>query len=256
MRFLKIFSGLVVLALIVGGIVLWTLPADVGYRYGAKYLGPVALTGLRGTVWDGHADGVSVFGRDVGELDWRAQKRAVLLSRQFVADLRIKGADVDAAGVVTRGSAGLIAARDLRFRVPAELLAPALDIGTLKLLGTISGVVSQASLSGVVLHEATGNARWSDAGVSGDVEARFSDILAEFSTQPDGTITGTVHDDGNGDLTIDGTFKANLVAFDAQATLTARNGNQQVAEALHHIGELQADGSSKLLIHGQMLKVL
>ncbi len=255
MRFLKIFSVLIVLTLIVGGIVLWTLPADVAYRYGARYLGPIALTGLRGTIWDGHADGVSAFGRDVGELDWHAQKRA-LLGGQFVADVRIKGADVDAAGLVTREGEGTISARDLRFRMPAELLAPALDIGTLKLLGTISGVVSQATLVGAVLRDANGNARWSDAGVSGEAEARFSDILVEFGAQPGTGIAGTVHDDGTGDLAVNGTFNANLGTFDAQATLSARNGNEQVTETLRHVGEVQADGSSKLIIHGQLLPVL
>ncbi|MEO5627224.1 MAG: type II secretion system protein N [Dokdonella sp.] len=255
MRFLKILSVLVVLALIVGGIVLWTLPADVAYRYGAKYLGPVALTGLRGTVWDGHADGVSVFGRDIGELDWHAQKRP-LLGGQVVADLRIKGADVDAAGLVTRMGGGTITARDLRFRMPAELLAPVLALGDLKVLGTVNGMVSEATLVGSVLRTASGNGRWSEAGVSGNVEARFADMLGEFASQPDGSIGGTVHDDGTGNLAVDGKFHTSFGVFDVQATLAARNDDQQVVEALHHIGELQADGTSKLVIHGQMLKLL
>jgi autotransporter translocation and assembly factor TamB len=255
MRFLKALGILVVVALVAAGIFAWTLPAEVGYRYGAKFLGPVALTGLRGTVWEGHADGASVFGRDIGELEWRARKSA-LLHGQFIADLRIKGADIDAAGLVTRNDDGSITARDLRFSIPAELLAPALDIGTLKLLGTISGVVSQAVLSGAVLREATGTARWSDAGVSGEAEARFSDILAEFAAQPDGSVAGSVRDDGKGDLAVAGTFKTRPGVFDAQATLSARNGNAQVAETLRHVGEAQADGSSRLVVHGQMLKVL
>jgi hypothetical protein len=254
MRFLKILSVLVVLGLIVGGIVLWTLPADVAYRYGAKYLGPVALTGVRGTVWDGHADGVSVLGRDIGELDWHAQKRP-LLGGQLVADLRIQGVDVDAAGLVTRAGPGTFIARDFRFRVPAEMLGPALDLGGLKLLGAVNGMIKEATLSGNMLRSASGNGRWTEAGVAGDAEARFSDILAEFAAQPDGSIAGTVHDDGKGDLAIDGTFNTNFGSFDAQATLSARNANEQVAETLHHVGQLQADGTSKLVIHGQMLKL-
>ncbi|MEO7431986.1 MAG: type II secretion system protein N [Dokdonella sp.] len=255
MRLLKGFLVLVVLALIVGGIVLWTLPADVAYRYGTSYLGPVVLTGVRGTVWDGHADGVSVLGRDLGELDWHAQK-AALLTGTFVTDLRVKGADIDAAGVATRTPRGTYSVRDLRFRVPAEILAPALDLGNLRLLGVISGTVTEATLSGAVLSSATGNARWTEAGVSGDAEARFSDILADFAAQPDGGIGGAVHDDGTGELAVDGTFRANVGTFDAQATLSARNGDPQVAETLRHIGELQTDGSTRLIVHGQMLKVL
>lgn len=256
MRFLKFLAVLVVLALVALGIFAWTLPADVGYRYGASYLGPLVLTGVRGTVWDGHADGASVFGRDLGELDWRVQKAPLLLQRRLVADVRIKGADIDAAGMVTRASDGTIAARDLRFSVPAALLAPALDIGALKLLGTIDGVIAHATLASARLSDASGSARWSEAGVSGQAEARFADILADFSAQPDGSIAGSVRDDGSGDLAVEGTFSARLGEFDAQATLRARNANPQVAETLRYVGQPQADGSSKLIVHGQMLKVL
>ncbi|MFI4970565.1 MAG: type II secretion system protein N [Lysobacterales bacterium] len=254
MRFLKTLLALCVLALIVAGIFLWTLPADVGYRYGAKYLGPVALSGLRGTIWNGHADGVSVFGRDLGELDWHVRKSALLRGR-YAAELRVQGAGVDVAGTLTRDADGTVAARDLRFSMPAALLAPALDIGALSLLGTISGVVTRATLANALLSDASGTARWSDAGVSGQAEARFSDILAEFASQPDGSIAGAVHDDGKGDLAVDGTFNARFGAFDAQASLRARNGNAQVADSLRYVGELQPDGSSRLLVHGQMLKV-
>jgi len=256
MRILKILLVLLVLGLVAGGMILWTLPADVAYRYGTRYLGPVALTGVRGTLWDGHADGISVLGRDLGELDWHAQK-APLLRGRFVADLRIKGADIDAAGVVTREGDGSLLTQDLRFSVPAELLAPTLDLRQLKLQGVINGVVTQARFATTALSDASGNARWSDAGVSGpDGDARFSDMLADFASQPDGSLAGTVHDDGKGNLAVDGTFKVSISAFDARATLRARNGDQQVADTLRYVGEAQPDGSSKLVVHGQMLKIL
>jgi hypothetical protein len=246
MRILKILLVLLVLGAIVAGFLAWTLPADVAYRYGTKYLGPVVLTGVRGTVWDGHADGISVLGRDLGEIDWHAQK-IPLLRGQFVAD---------AAGVLTRSSDGSLLAHDLRFSVPAELIAPAIDLRSLKLLGTISGVLTQATFASSALSDASGTARWSQAGVTGAAEARFSDMLADFASQADGSISGNVRDDGNGNLAVDGTFKVSFSAFDAQATLKARNGDQQVADTLRYVGQPQPDGSSKLVVHGQMLKVL
>lgn len=253
MRILKIIVSLVLLAVIVIAVFLWTLPADVGYRYANGYLGLVVLTGLHGTVWDGHADGVSVLGHDLGDLDWRAPK-IPLLRGQFVANVRVRGAGVEAEGRLTRHGDGTISMHDFRFSVPAAMLAPALDIPSLQLLGTISGVVANATFTHALVHDAEGQARWSDAGVSGQAEARFSDILADFASQPDGSITGSVHDDGSGDLELAGTFKASLGAFDAQVVLRARNGNAQVAEALRYIGEIQADGSSKLVVHSRLLK--
>ncbi|HEY6986213.1 MAG TPA: type II secretion system protein N, partial [Rhodanobacteraceae bacterium] len=78
MRFLKYVLVLLVLLLLIGGVLLWMLPADVAYRQTARYLGPVVLSGVRGTLWNGHADGISVFGRDLGEIDWRIAKTALL----------------------------------------------------------------------------------------------------------------------------------------------------------------------------------
>ena len=254
MRALKILGVLLLLLLIVGAVLLWTLPADVAYRQGARYFGPVVLTGVRGTIWDGHADGISVFGRDLGEIDWRMAKTAILHGR-LPADMRIQGTDVDAAGVVEREDAGAFTVRDVRFRFPASLLAPTLDIPDLSLLGTISGVVAQATLRDGFLRSATGDARWSEAGVTGQAEARFSDVVGEFSAQPDGSIAGTAHDDGTGNLAINATFRAAMDGFEAQVLLSARNDDAQVQETLRHVGEPQADGSSKLVVRGRMFKL-
>lgn len=253
MRITRILLLLVVLGLIAAGVFFWMLPASVAVRYGTKYLGPVTLTGVRGTLWDGHADGVSVLGRDLGELDWRARK-APLFDGRFVADVRIKGADVDVAGLTTRNGDGSMQLHDMRFSVPAELLASSLDLGDVKLLGTISGVVTQAKFATTALSDASGNARWSGAGVTGQNEMRLPDMLAEFASQPDGGIGGQVRDDGSGNLAVDGTFRLGFNALDAQATLSARNGDAELAEMLRRVGEPQAVGSTHVVVHGQMIK--
>jgi len=259
MRFLKILLVLALLLLIVAGVVFWTLPADVAWRQGAKYFGPVVLSGVRGTLWDGHADGVSLFGHDLGEMDWRVAKSAVLRGR-VVADVRIQGTDIDAAGIVERAlvedaNAGALVLRDVHFRFPASLMEPALALREITLNGAISGVVSEAALRNGFVESATGNARWSEAGVSGQAEARFADILGEFAAAPGGGIAGHAKDDGTGNLAVDATFRAAVTGFDAEAILRARNDDPQVEETLRHVGEPQADGSSKLVVHGQTFKL-
>lgn len=254
MKIFKWLFVLLVLAVIAGGVVAWTMPADVAYRYVSPRLGPVSLVGVRGTVWDGHADGISVFGRDLGELDWRIDK-APLLTGTVQADLRIRGADIDTSGMVQRASDGRITIRDARFRVPASLFATALDVPQLKLLGSVTGTLIQGSLSHGLLADAIGNARWSEAGVSGSAEARFSDIVSEFASKPDGSIAGTVADDGRGNLEVNGQFKLAATGFNVEAFLSARNNDARVQEALRYIGEAQADGSSHLVIQGQLFKL-
>jgi general secretion pathway protein N len=260
MRVLKYLLVIVILLLIVGGVLVWTLPADVAYRQGARYLGPVVLTGVRGTLWDGHADGASLFGRDLGEIDWRVAKVSMLRGR-LVADVRVQGTDIDAAGIVERGvsfgddAAGAITVHDVRFRFPAQLFAPVLDLRDLTLGGAVSGVVSEATLRNGFVESATGNARWSEAGVSGGVDARLPDIAGDFAAAPGGGIAGHAKDDGSGNLAIDATFRAAMTGFDAEAILRARNDDPQVQETLRHVGVPQADGSSKIAVHGQMFKL-
>ena len=254
MRVLKILLVLVILLLVVGGVLLWTLPADVAYRQGARFLGPVVLSGVRGTLWDGHADGVSVLGRDLGEVDWRMSKGGVLRG-SMVADVRIQGTDVDAAGLVERERNGALTLRDVHFRFPAEVLAPMLDVKDLSLQGAVSGVVATATVQNGLVASAAGNARWSEAGISGAADARFADILAEFAAQPNGGVAGTAHDDGTGNLAVNATFRAALDGFSADAVLRARNNDPQVQETLRHVGEPQPDGSSKVAIRGRMFKL-
>ncbi|HEY6895414.1 MAG TPA: type II secretion system protein N [Rhodanobacteraceae bacterium] len=254
MRILKILLALLLLLLVIGGVLLWTVPADFAYRQGARLLGPVVLSGVRGTVWDGHADGVSVFGRDLGEIDWRMSKGG-LLRGAMVADVRIQGTDVDAAGLIERDRGGALVLRDMHFRFPAEALAPMLDVNGLSLLGAVSGVVASATVRNGLVETATGNARWSEAGVTGAAEARFADIVGEFAARPNGGIAGTAHDDGTGNLAVDATFQAALDGFSADAVLRARNNDPGVQETLRHVGEPQPDGSSKIAIRGRMFKL-
>jgi hypothetical protein len=253
----KIAFALLVLAFALVGVVFWTLPADVGYRHARQYLGPLTLTGIGGTLWDGHADGASVFGYDLGEMDWHASRAALLLHGEFAADIRVKGANIDIAGGIVRGS-DRIAARELRFSVPAELLEPILDLGDAKLYGTINGVIARATVSDGALSDVAGNAQWSsdknaDKKNNGPVE--IPNLLADFASLPDGSVAGTLRDDAQGDLAVDGTFTLRLESINGQIRFSARNDNTAAAEALRYLGKPQPDGAVMLNVHERTLEI-
>jgi len=162
---------------------------------------------------------------------------------------------VKAAGLVDRSADGTVRVRDATFRMPARMAAPALDIPALDLLGEIDGKLTQAQLHGAWMDDASGSLRWNNAAVTGAAQAQLGDIEATFSSAPDGSIAGMVHDLG-GPLQVNGTFKVAAGSFDAEAKLAARDGNPQVIEALRYIGQLQPDGTSLLIIHGGLFKLL
>jgi hypothetical protein len=249
----KLFLLLVILLLIVG-VVFWTLPAQLAYRWAAPQLGPVQLDGIVGTLWDGRASNVTAFGQALGSLEWQVAKWP-LLTRRVEAQLSLSGGQVKAKGQATREPDGMLRAIGVEFSLPAPLAEPALDIPALHLQGEISGRLDEATLRAGWVDGAHGTAHWTHAGVSGQAEARFGDLLADFASQPDGSIKGTVKDDASSNLAVNGQFVVQAGEFNAQATLSARNEDLQLREALQFIGEPQPDGTSLLKIHGQLYKL-
>ncbi|MBN8728572.1 MAG: type II secretion system protein N [Xanthomonadales bacterium] len=247
MRILKSLLVLLVLVAVVGALVLWRLPAEFAWRQVQDRFSPLVLTGVHGTIWEGRADGVSLSGSDLGELEWRLEPLP-LLGARAVGDVRLRGAEVEAAGEIIRG-AGTIALRDFRFSVPAARLTPPQDAALHQLEGTITGVIEEASLRGNLLQSARGTARWSNPGSSAFPDEPMPDLVAEFAAEPDGSLAGTVRDEGEGPVAVDGRFGITLAAFSADVRLRARDGDPDVTERLQRIGTPQGDGSTRLVVH-------
>jgi hypothetical protein len=254
MKFLRALFLLLVVLVLLGAVVAFTLPARIAYQWAAPRLGPVRLEGIDGSVWDGSADSLSVFNQPLGAIQWQLA-RWPLLSRRVEADVALSGGAVQAKGHVVRDALGELHANAVEFQFPATLAEPAVDIPALKLQGEIVGRLEEATLRGGWVAGAHGAARWQHAGVSGQAEARFGDLLIDFASQPDGSIAGTVKDDQSSNLAVNGQFVVHAGEFDAQAVLTARNEDMNVREALQYIGQPQPDGSSLLKIHGQLYKL-
>jgi general secretion pathway protein N len=253
MRILRNFLLLLLVLAVIAGVVIATCPAEYAYRLVADRLGVLKLGGITGSIWQGHANSTQVLGQELGPLDWQLEA-APLLSREVMAHIRFGNSDVNASGIVDRTADGLISIRGATFRFPANMAAPALDIPALQLLGSVDGTLSEAHLRGFWVSEAAGTLHWNGAAVAGAAQAQFGDLEATFSSAPDGSISGVAHDLG-GPLQLNGTFKVSAGNFEADANLAARDGNPQVIEALHYIGEPAADGTSHLIIRGQLFKL-
>lgn len=253
MRILRNVVMVLVVLLVIGAVVVATCPAEYAYRLVADRLGVVRLGGLSGSIWQGHASSVQVFGQPLGAVDWQLEA-APLLGREVMAHVRLSGAEITANGTIDRTPDSTLSVREVTFRVPARLAEPALDIPALQFLGNIDGTLAEARLHGAWVEQASGTLRWNDAAVAGAAQAQLGALEATFSSAPDGAIAGVAHDTG-GPLELNGTFKVSAGSFDADAILAARDGNPQVTEALRYIGQLQADGKSHLIVHGQLFKL-
>lgn len=253
MKHLRRLFFVVAVLLLVAIVVVITCPAEFAYRFVGDRLGAVKLSGISGSIWQGHAGSVQVFGTSLGTLDWQLQA-APLLHGLATAHVALSGGEITASGDLASSSGDAIDISNATVHAPAHIAAPALDIPALQLLGDLDIDVAQAHLSGAWPQSANGTAHWRNAAVVGAAQAQLGDIEATFASAADATIKGTVHDLG-GPLQLEGTFRVNAGSYDAEATLRARDGNPQVSEALRYIGEPQTDGSSHLVIRGQLFKI-
>jgi hypothetical protein len=253
MKHLRRFLLFLVAILVIAVVIAITCPAQFAYSLIADRLGAVRLGGVGGSVWDGHASSMQVFGTELGALDWQLQAMP-LLHGTAVAHLVLGGGETTASADVEHDLDGVTQVRGATIRAPAHIAAPALDIPALQLLGDLEATITQARLRGAWPEAASGTAHWHNAAVAGAAQAQLGDLEATFASTPDGSIAGVVHDLG-GPLQLSGTFKISAGSYDAEAKLVARDGNAQVSEALRYIGEPQADGSSLLKIHGQLFKI-
>ena len=251
MRALKWLLAIVVLVAVLAGILLATLPAGVARRWAANSPRPLAMSGVDGSIWRGHADSVSLFGHDLGALDWTLAKRPMFTGR-LVTDFHLSGAGIDAAGELTRERGGALSAAGLRFRFPAARLAPLVPAAVGALRGTVSGTLDSASVVHDLMLRAQGEARWSEVGFGALPSMNCPDLLARFAPAEAGGIEGTIGDGGGGDFGVAGTFSLKPSGYSLDIRLAPRTGDPAVRAILQQLGRSEADGSIVVALEGRL----
>lgn len=250
MKRARTLLAVVVALLLFGVALLWMLPAEVALRFAAPRLAPLQLEGVAGTVWNGRALSASVFGQPLGSLRWRLQPLP-MLAGTMSGDLVLEGGQAVGSGRFSQQGETL-RVHDARFRVPARLLQPVLDVPALALLGEVDVEIERGLLRNGMPEELAGSALWRNAAVAGAAAAELGDIAVDFASQPDGSIAGSVHDRG-GPLQVEGGFRVALTGYRAELALRAREDNPQVAEALAYLGQRHPDGSVRFIAEGSLL---
>lgn len=252
MRLLRALFVLALVALVLLAVLAWTAPAEVAYRYARDRFGPIELSGISGSVWQGRAAQVAAFGQGLGALDWRVAKRP-LLSRRADAQLTLGGAGIDGSTRIEAGG-DTVRLEALELTLPARLLGPALDIPALVFEGDIALDVPEAEIAGGYLRSARGTASWKEIGVQGAAVARLPGVRADFAPSPDGAIEATIRDLG-GALAVDGRVTIRDGKFTSETRLSLREPAPQLEEMLKFIGERTPDGASLLRIEGELKKL-
>lgn len=252
MRVVRVLLALGLLALVLLAVLAWTAPAEVAYRHLRDRFGPIELSDVTGSVWNGRAGAVSAFGRGLGAIEWTVAK-APLFARRVDADVKLGGAGIDAKARIETGR-DVVRIDDLSLVLPAELLGPALDIPSLVFEGRIALDVPEAEIADGFLRSARGSASWSDIGIRGAAVARLAGIRADFEPAADGAIVARIRDLG-GALAVDGTVSIKDGKFRSETRLALREPDPQLGEILKFIGERTPDGASILRVEGDLKRL-
>lgn len=249
MRLVRTLLLLALVAIVLVAVLAWTAPAGIAYRLLRPHLGPVELSGLSGSVWQGRAEQATALGVPIGALDWRVAKGPAL-ARRFEARLGLAGGGIEASANV-HGGDDVVRLSDIDARLPAALLGPALDIPALVLTGEIELDVAEAEIAHGILTRASGSATWRDIGVVGAAVASLPGLRAEFAPRADGAIAARLADLG-GALSVDGTVVIRDGRFTSETKLLLREPDPRLAEMLKFVGERTPDGGSLLRIEGEL----
>lgn len=231
---------------------LWSVPARFVYERYAARVQPLRLQGIEGTLWSGKAAMASYAVKPLGAVQWRLDTLP-LLRGWAAGELRLESPEI-------RASSGFRATRrrlelaDASATFPANLMAPALDIPSLTLLGDVTADMKDVVIEDGIVRSVIGTLTWNNVGVSGSAEARLGKLIVEFAPRVDGVIEGLVRDDG-GPLQASGHIELRGLQFTAEIKLNAREGNEYIREALLYIGQRSLDGGSVLRVEGIINKL-
>jgi len=205
-------------------------------------LGPVALEGVNGKLYNGVVDRVRSTD-DLLPLEFRnvawTLAPGTLLSGGAGANLQFDGYGGGGTGQVLRRWNGDIVVRDFDFTAQAKALEPLLPVPIASFAGELSGHFDTVALANNVLKSMSGTLTWDNAALETPVPTALGkvDIVIEPENEQSHVVTlsavgGDVTMDGSVSIALNGDFSADVLftpAADAPPAVV--NGLRQMGRA-------------------------
>jgi len=123
---------------------LWLTPAAFVAPYIERAAPNVRINNASGTLWNGLATSVRVNNFDLGSVDWKIHPMSSLLSLSLVADVDIKGGELNATGNAAYGYDKSIRLSELTFAADASIIRRFQS--QVQLTGDIEGIIDNAQI--------------------------------------------------------------------------------------------------------------
>lgn len=123
---------------------LWLAPAAFVAPYLERAAPNVRINNATGTIWNGQAASVQANNFDVGSVDWKVRPLKSLFSLSIVADLDIKGNELNATGNAAYGYDKSIRLSALKFDADAGIIRRFQP--QIQLTGNFEGMIDNAEI--------------------------------------------------------------------------------------------------------------
>ena len=123
----------------------WLTPAAFVAPYIEKAAPKIQINNASGTIWNGKANSVRANNFDLGAVDWNIHPFQSLFSLSVVADIDIKGSELNANGSASYGYDKSIKLNSMKFDADANIIKRFQP--QLALTGDIEGLIDDAEIS-------------------------------------------------------------------------------------------------------------
>ncbi len=236
--------------LFIGLALVWFMPARWVVPLIAGRLNGVQLDEISGLLWHGHAGRVvSARGEDLGQLDWKLSRSALLGDPQWLVDLR--GTRLQFHGRMQGRSAMDALWTDVHMRADLDLFDARLALPAGRPRGMVRIDAARMQLQGGWPLVMEAHMEWQEASLrtprNGELPLGALQLTMHGSN---GVIEGHLYDRGQGPLRIDGRLQLSPLAWRFNAVAAPREATPALARWLAGFGPVDADGVTRIHYSG------
>jgi len=214
----------------------------------------VALNGLSGTIWRGHASQLQHQGRNLGKLDWRLSPWN-LITGKVGGKFELDGSQMRADGFAKMGNNNNLWLSDTNVRINADALPLTGSVAALQAEGVINARIDELTLLNQQLDSISARIAWQQAQVRAPIDLDIGDVVID-ATGEDGETTAVITTAQNSNLDINGKVDLNADgSYRSDIKVKAKPSTpENIRNYLTLIGQADNNGARRIVYEGELTK--
>ncbi|MES9851477.1 MAG: type II secretion system protein N [Candidatus Thiodiazotropha sp. L084R] len=228
--------------------VLIDLPAQhvLGWTTADVKQAPFTYGSIKGSLWRGKMEAVTVHGVPVDKLKWRFSPSELIFGR-IGFDIIVNHAGQELEGDVSIGSGDQIWFEDVSGDIPASMIPPMIDLAQIGVGGSVNLDLQQLALKKNQITAVEGQVKWLGSSLKSPFALKIGDLKADLLTGQNGEVKARIKDlggatsvDGELSLTTNGNFQVK------GQIKPGTDSDPRLGSALKAISKQQSDGSYRI----------